>query len=50
MAGAGFLVGGVVALVMLVAQRVGLRSHIAYGPSLLLGTFLALAFEYQLVA
>ncbi|GAA2729942.1 hypothetical protein GCM10009867_00290 [Pedococcus aerophilus] len=47
---AGFLVGGVVALVMLVAQRVGLRSHIAYGPSLLLGTFLALAFEYQLVA
>lgn len=47
---AGFLVGGVVALLMLVGQRVGLRSHIAYGPSLLLGTFLALAFEYQLVA
>ena len=47
---AGFLVGGVVAILMLVAQRVGLRSHIAYGPSLLLGAFLALAFEYQLVA
>jgi leader peptidase (prepilin peptidase)/N-methyltransferase len=47
---AGFLVGGLVALVMLLAQRVGLRSHIAYGPSLLLGAFLALAFEYQLVA
>ena len=47
---AGFVVGGFVAVLMLVAQRVGLRSHIAYGPSLLLGTFLALAFEYQLVA
>ncbi|GAB3080757.1 prepilin peptidase [Pedococcus soli] len=47
---AGFVVGGVVALLMLVGQRVGLRSHIAYGPSLLVGTFLALAFEYQLVA
>lgn len=47
---AGFVVGGLVALLMLIGQRVGLRSHIAYGPSLLLGTFLALAFEYQLVA
>lgn len=47
---AGVVVGGVVAVLMLVAQRVGLRSHIAYGPSLLLGAFLALAFEYQLVA
>ncbi|MEP6856271.1 MAG: prepilin peptidase [Pedococcus sp.] len=47
---AGFVVGGVVALLMLIGQRVGLRSHMAYGPSLLLGVFLALAFEYQLVA
>jgi leader peptidase (prepilin peptidase) / N-methyltransferase len=47
---AGFVVGGVVALLMLVGQRVGLRSHIAYGPPLLLGAFVALAFQYQLVA
>lgn len=47
---AGFVVGGIVAVLMLLGRRVGLRSHIAYGPSLLLGTFLALAFEYQLVA
>ena len=34
---AGFIVGGVVALVMLVGQRVGLRSHIAFGPFMLVG-------------
>jgi leader peptidase (prepilin peptidase)/N-methyltransferase len=45
---AGFLVGGVVALVMLVGQRVGLRSHIAFGPSMLLGALLAIAFQYHL--
>jgi leader peptidase (prepilin peptidase)/N-methyltransferase len=44
---AGFLVGGVVALVMLVGQRVGLRSHIAFGPSMLVGALLAIAFQYQ---
>ena len=47
---AGFLVGGVIALVMLVGQRVGLRSHIAFGPSMLAGAFVALVFEYHLLA
>ena len=47
---AGFLVGGLIALVMLVGQRVGLRSHIAFGPSMLVGAFVALVVEYQLVA
>lgn len=47
---AGFIVGGMVALVMLVGQRVGLRSHIAFGPSMLVGAFVALLIEYQLVA
>ena len=47
---AGFIVGGVVALVMLVGKRVGLRSHIAFGPSMLVGAFVALVIEYQLVA
>lgn len=45
----GFLVGGVVAVVMLVGRRVGLRSHIAFGPSMLVGALLALGLEYQLV-
>ena len=47
---AAFLVGGVVAVVMLVGRRVGLRSHIAFGPSMLVGAFLALAVQFQLVA
>lgn len=46
---AGFVAGGVIALVMLVAQRAGLRSHIAFGPAMLVGAFLALVFEYRLV-
>jgi leader peptidase (prepilin peptidase) / N-methyltransferase len=47
---AGFLVGGLVALVMLAGRRVGLRSHIAFGPSMLVGAFVALAVELQLLA
>jgi len=46
---AGFVAGGVIALVMLVGQRVGLRSHIAFGPAMLIGAIVALALEYQLV-
>jgi leader peptidase (prepilin peptidase)/N-methyltransferase len=44
---AGFLVGGVVGLVLLVGRRVGLRSHIAFGPSMLVGAFVAIALQYQ---
>jgi leader peptidase (prepilin peptidase)/N-methyltransferase len=47
---AGFLVGGLIAIVMLVGRRVGMRSHIAFGPSMLAGAFVALVLEYQLVA
>lgn len=46
---AGFVAGGVIAIVMLVAQRAGLRSHVAFGPAMLLGAFAALALEYRLV-
>ena len=46
---AGFVAGGVIAIVMLVAQRAGLRSHIAFGPAMLLGAFAALALDYRLV-
>jgi len=45
---AGFVAGGLIAIVMLVAQRAGLRSHIAFGPAMILGALVALAFEYQL--
>jgi leader peptidase (prepilin peptidase)/N-methyltransferase len=47
---AGFVVGGVAALVFLLGRRVGLRSHIAYGPAMLLGAFVSLTVSYQLVA
>ena len=46
----GFLVGGVTAVVMLFGRRVGLRSHIAFGPAMLVGALLALVVEYQWVA
>ena len=46
----GFVVGGLIAVVMLVGRRVGMRSHIAFGPSMLAGAFVALVVQYQLVA
>jgi leader peptidase (prepilin peptidase) / N-methyltransferase len=46
----GFLVGGLVALVMLAGRRVGWRSHIAFGPAMLVGALLALAVEFRVVA
>jgi leader peptidase (prepilin peptidase)/N-methyltransferase len=47
---AGFVVGGLFAVVFLVGRRVGLRSHIAYGPSMLIGSFLSMAVSYQWLA
>ncbi|MBR7742115.1 prepilin peptidase [Phycicoccus sp. BSK3Z-2] len=35
----GFLVGGVAAAALLALRRVGLRSHIAYGPAMCLGAW-----------
>ncbi|WP_346767515.1 prepilin peptidase [Knoellia koreensis] len=46
---AGFLVGGLMALVLLVGRRAGLKSHIAFGPAMLVGAFVAIAVEYRLV-
>ncbi len=39
---AGFISGGVLALVMLVTRRVGLKGDLAYGPPMLLGAFAGL--------
>jgi leader peptidase (prepilin peptidase)/N-methyltransferase len=47
---AGFLAGGVIAIVLLVAQRAGLKSHIAFGPAMLLGAFASLLVEFQILA
>lgn len=46
----GFLVGGLVAVVMLLGRRVGPRSHIAFGPSMLAGAFVGMLVEYHVVA
>jgi leader peptidase (prepilin peptidase)/N-methyltransferase len=39
---AGFVIGGVGPLVLLVAGRVGLKSSIAYGPAMCLGVWVAI--------
>jgi leader peptidase (prepilin peptidase)/N-methyltransferase len=46
----GFLVGGLAGLVMLVGRRVGMRSHIAFGPSMLAGAFVGILLQYHVVA
>ncbi len=47
---AGFLVGGLVALTMLAARRVGWRGAVAYGPSMLVGAGIGLVVPAQSVA
>ena len=47
---AGFLVGGLVGVVMLVGRRVGMRSHIAFGPSMLAGALVGVLVQYHVVA
>jgi leader peptidase (prepilin peptidase)/N-methyltransferase len=48
-AAAGFVVQAVVALVLLVSRRIGLRSELPFGPSMLLGAALAIAWSDQLL-
>lgn len=40
---AGFLIGGIAAVVLLVGGRVGLKSSIAYGPAMCLGAWVSVA-------
>jgi leader peptidase (prepilin peptidase)/N-methyltransferase len=42
---AGFLLGSVVALAMLVTGRASMKTAVAFGPMLILGPFLVLAFD-----
>jgi leader peptidase (prepilin peptidase)/N-methyltransferase len=44
-----FVSGGVLALVLLVAGRAGRSSHIAFGPSMIVGAWVALMFPVVLI-
>jgi leader peptidase (prepilin peptidase)/N-methyltransferase len=46
---AAYLVSGVVALVGLATRRLSLRSHIAFGPFIVVGALVALLVRFQLV-
>ena len=47
---AAFVIGGVVALALVLARRVSRSSLIAFGPPMILGAWLALLFPLQVVA
>lgn len=46
---AGFILGGVLAVVLLVTRRRGLKSFIAYGPPIIVGAFVGVLLPVQLV-
>lgn len=46
---AAFVTGGVIALVLLLTRRASRKSHIAFGPSMLLGAWVVLMFPVQMV-
>jgi len=47
---AAFVIGGLIALLLLVARRASRSSHIAFGPSMMLGAWVALMFPVQIMA
>jgi leader peptidase (prepilin peptidase)/N-methyltransferase len=46
---AAFVMGGVIALILLLVGRASRSSHIAFGPSMILGAWLALMFPVQVL-
>ena len=46
---AAFVVGGVIAVILLVAGRASRSSHIAFGPSMILGAWVALMFPVRVM-
>jgi leader peptidase (prepilin peptidase)/N-methyltransferase len=46
---AGFVVGGVIALVFLLARRAGWKSQIAFGPAMLIGALVGLGVQFQIL-
>jgi len=46
---AAFVIGGFLALILLLARRVSRSSHIAFGPSMIAGAWVALMFPVQIM-
>ena len=46
---AAFVIGGVIALILLLVRRASRSSHIAFGPSMMLGAWVALMFPVTLI-
>jgi len=46
---AAFVIGGVMALILLLAGRASRSSHVAFGPSMILGAWVALMFPVQVM-
>ncbi len=46
---AGFVVGGLIALVFLALRRAGLKSQIAIGPAMLVGALVGLGVQFQIM-
>lgn len=46
---AAFVIGGVIALILLLARRVSRSSQMAFGPSMILGAWVALMFPVQVL-
>ena len=46
---AAFVVGGLIAILLLLTRRAGRKSHIAFGPSMILGAWVALMFPVQVI-
>ena len=46
---AAFVIGGVIALILLLARRASRSSHIAFGPSMILGAWVALVFPVMVI-
>jgi leader peptidase (prepilin peptidase)/N-methyltransferase len=46
---AAFVIGGVIAMILLIARRASRSSHIAFGPAMILGAWVALMFPVRLI-
>jgi leader peptidase (prepilin peptidase)/N-methyltransferase len=46
---AAFVIGGVIALILLLSGRASRSTHIAFGPSMILGAWVALMFPVQVM-
>jgi leader peptidase (prepilin peptidase) / N-methyltransferase len=46
---AAFVIGGVLAVILLIARRVSRSSHIAFGPSMIVGAWVALMFPVRVI-